>query len=294
MEVPRHSALLTAPIPSTAVPLASGPVFMGTFMPIPIFIIDAFSDRPFGGNPAAVCILRQTIDAGRMQRIAAEMNLSETAFLTPLQGDVWALRWFTPTVEVDLCGHATLAAAHVLWHEQRNGSEQLTFKTRSGDLKVNREDDLIRLNFPTDPVVETAITAELNAILGTTPIYAGNSREDLLLVAPNAATVREYTPDPQKIAGLPVRGMILTAQSDSSDYDFISRFFAPSYGIAEDPVTGSAHCSLAFYWSQILGKKQLTGYQASARGGRVDVELAEERVYISGRATTVLCGELHA
>lgn len=261
----------------------------------PLYIIDAFSDRPFGGNPAAVCLLEAYRDERWMQNVAAEMNLSETAFLRPVSAYLWALRWFTPTVEVDLCGHATLAAVHVLRSECGVTANDVTFRTRSGDLTAHCEGEAICLDFPKVSAEPAEPMPEFCEAIGVEVVAALRSRDDLILVLPDAETVERLAPDHGKIRHLAPRGVVVTARAEEgADWDFVSRFFAPQSGIPEDPVTGSAHCYLGPYWGEILNKTQLSGYQVSARGGAVGVKLAGDRVMLQGRATTVLKGELHA
>lgn len=259
-----------------------------------IFIIDAFADRPYTGNPAAVCLLDQAREDQWMQAVAAEMNLSETAFLVARADGVWDLRWFTPKTEVDLCGHATLASAHVLWHEYGIGHKILQFHTRSGWLTASCEGELISLDFPADPPEPISTFDVLIEALCSEPDSVCRGCEDLLVVLAHADVVRGLEPDLFRLETLDVRGVIVTAVSDRPEYDFISRFFAPRAGIPEDPVTGSAHCTLGPYWGDRLGKSKLLGYQASSRGGVVGVRLRDERVELQGRATTTLKGELHA
>lgn len=257
-------------------------------MPRPIFTVDAFAERPFAGNPAAVCLL----DAPWMQNVAAEMNLPETAFLWP-EGDAFRLRWFTPTTEVALCGHATLASAHILWETGRLAANLAArFHTRSGLLMAARRDDTIQLDFPANPLEPATPPEGLLAALGVTARYVGKCASDYFVEVHAARTLRSLKPDFARLKVFPVRGVIVTAKSDDKQFDFISRFFAPAAGLDEDPVTGSAHCALALYWSERLGKQEMVGYQASARGGVVRVRLAGERVVMSGRAMTVLRGEL--
>lgn len=259
-----------------------------------IYQVDAFADRPFTGNPAGVCIVGPDADPGWMQSVAAEMNVSETAFLVPLEdGGRYGLRWFTPTVEVDLCGHATLASAHLLWEEGEK-AEMLEFETRSGVLTaITAGDDLISLDFPADPVTESSTLAEVGPALGATPAGVYRGREDVLVEAADAEAVRRLAPDFRALAGIPARGVIVTASGDGHDgADFVSRCFYPAVGIDEDPVTGSAHCTLASFWCPRLGRSALVGWQASRRGGRVGVELADDRVLLTGRAVTVLRGDL--
>ena len=247
-----------------------------------IVVVDAFSDRPFAGNPAAVCRLNEAADEGWMKNLAREMNLSETAFLIP-EGDGYQIRWLTPAVEVDLCGHATLASAHVLFSE---GSRSVRFSSRSGPLTATRlPDGWIRLDFPATPPVGCEPPAGLLEALGCTPQWVGRSRFDYLVEVDSEATVRSLKPDHSRLAKLEVRGIMVTAHGQ--DYDFVSRFFAPGAGVDEDPVTGSAHCSLTPHWAGKLGKTRMLAYQASSRGGVVRVELAGERVYLEGQAVTV-------
>jgi predicted PhzF superfamily epimerase YddE/YHI9 len=254
--------------------------------------VDAFTDRPFSGNPAAVLILSAPADAEWMQLVAREMNLSETAFLSPRDDGSFGLRWFTPTVEVDLCGHATLASAHVLWETGRLHPEaEVRFDTQSGRLVARRAGSWIEMDFPATPDQPSAAPAGLSAALGAEPRYVGRSRFDTLVELGSEAEVRELRPDFGRLKQIP-RGVIVTARSSGGEFDFVSRFFAPAAGIDEDPVTGSAHCCLAPYWAKKLGKKELVGYQASARGGVVRVRDAGPRVILSGQAVSVLRAEL--
>lgn len=261
-------------------------------MGIPIVQVDAFTAEPFAGNPAAVCLLPAPRDDQWMQHVAREMNLSETAFLTR-QEDGFNLRWFTPAVEVDLCGHATLASAHVLWEEGYLQPDAVArFHTRSGLLTAERRGNLIELDFPATPEEPAATPAGLAEALGVTPQYVGKNRFDYLVQVASEEIVRGMQPDFTPLRKLPVRGIIVTSQASSPDYDFVSRFFAPAAGVDEDPVTGSAHCCLGPFWAQRLGKQELVGYQASARGGVVRVRLEGGRVRLGGQAVTVLRGEL--
>jgi predicted PhzF superfamily epimerase YddE/YHI9 len=254
--------------------------------------VDAFTDRPFTGNPAAVCLLPNPADPAWMQQVAREMNLAETAFLLR-QKDGFELRWFTPSTEVDLCGHATLASAHVLWEEQQlRGDELARFHTRSGVLTARREPSLIWLDFPATPSQPVPETPELSRGLGTDLRYVGRTAFDYLVELESETAVRELEPDLNALARLPVRGVIVTARSESGTHDFVSRFFAPGAGVPEDPVTGSAHCGLAPFWAERLNRTKLVGYQASARGGIVRVQLEGTRVRLGGQAITVLQGEL--
>jgi len=227
-----------------------------------------------------------------MQAVAAELKHSETAFLHP-GGEAWALRWFTPKVEVKLCGHATLASAHVLWETGRlEAARPALFDTASGRLSATRAGDQIEMDFPAKPVEPVEAPPDLANALGVTVREAGRSAFDHLLELACAREVRELAPDLARLALLPVRGIIVTSRSDQAEFDFISRFFAPAAGVPEDPVTGSAHCSLGPYWRDRLQKQDLVGWQASARGGRVTVRVRDDRVLLGGRAVTVLRGEL--
>lgn len=262
--------------------------------------VDAFTDRPFAGNPAAVCVLRGPADEGWMKDVAREMNLSETAFLHPEEG-AWRLRWFTPAAEVDLCGHATLASAHVLWEDGHlPAGARAEFRTRSGVLTAERRGEWIELDFPGTPPAPAPAPPGLLAALGIAHAsWVGRSRFDYVLELADAAAVRAVQPDFGALARVEARGVIVTAAGDPSAgdvaaADFVSRFFGPAVGVDEDPVTGSAHCSLAPYWGAKLGRERMVGQQVSQRGGRVRVMLAGERVLLGGQAVTVLRGELVA
>jgi predicted PhzF superfamily epimerase YddE/YHI9 len=257
-----------------------------------VFQVDAFTDRPFAGNPAAVCVLPEPADERWMQHLANEMNLSETAFLVERE-DGYHLRWFTPAVEVELCGHATLASAHILWEQGFLAPDRpARFYTRSGLLSAVRKDQWIELDFPAVPEKQTEIPEELLKAFGAPVRYAGKNRFDFLLEFDSAETVLNMSPDFTLLKQISGRGFMVTSRSDASQYDFISRFFAPAAGVNEDPVTGSAHCCLGPYWAKKLGKKELTGYQASARGGVVKVRVGSDRVYLGGQAVTVMRGTL--
>lgn len=264
-------------------------------MTIPIYQIDSFTDRAFAGNPAAVCVLADERSAQWMQALAGEMNLSETAFVRRVD-DGFELRWFTPAVEVDLCGHATLASAHALWsHDHVEVNRPIQFHTRSGVLTCVQRGDWIELDFPATPASECEPPAGLLDALQIQPTYIGRSKFDKLLVVESPEVVRKVRPDFLRLRQLlGVRGVILTGPSDGPEFDFISRYFAPGVGIDEDPVTGSAHCTLAPYWSDRLGKTSMVGYQASDRGGVVRVEVVGDRVLLIGQAVTVFRGELLA
>lgn len=258
----------------------------------PVIQVDAFTATPFKGNPAAVCVLPAPRDDHWMQQVALEMNLSETAFLVR-QDDGYNLRWFTPTTEVDLCGHATLASAHVLWEtEQLAPDQQARFHTRSGLLAADRDGDWITLDFPAKPAIEVPPPSGLLEALGVQARYVGKNAFDYMVVVDDEATVRELQPDLGRLRTVGARGIMVTSHTDSSDYDFVSRFFAPGSGVDEDPVTGSAHCCLGPYWQERLGRSDFLAYQASARGGVVRVQVQGERVKLGGQAVTVLRGEL--
>ena len=256
--------------------------------------IDAFTDEPFKGNPAAVCLLDREVSDGWMGAVAAEMNLSETAFLRR-DGDGFGLRWFTPTVEVALCGHATLASAHALWEEgDVTDGEPIRFATRSGVLTASSQDGQIQLDFPaTAPRPAEPPPGLLEALGVKAPGWVGRSRFDYLVEVGSEQAVRALRPDIQRLRAVQTRGVTVTAPgSQGSPFDFVSRFFAPTAGVDEDPVTGSAHCCLSPFWSQRLGRTDLIGFQASRRGGVVRTRLKGDRVVLGGRAVTVLRGEL--
>jgi PhzF family phenazine biosynthesis protein len=268
-------------------------------MSLDLFQVDAFTDRPFAGNPAAICLLDQPGDARWMQDVAREMNLSETAFLHPMgdDRDGFHLRWFTPAVEIELCGHATLASAHVLWETGRlDPASTARFHTLSGLLTADAQGDWIELDFPAKPVEEVSPPEGLIQALGgepREPRFIGKSRFDYLVELPSEEAVRSTVPDHSRLRTLPVRGVIVTARGDAGGpYDFVSRFFAPGSGVDEDPVTGSAHCTLGPYWAGKLGKQDFLAYQASARGGVVRVRVTGDRVKLGGQAVTVLRGRL--
>lgn len=263
-------------------------------MSLEIIQVDAFTEKPFTGNPAAVCILPFARKAEWMQQVAGEMNLSETAFLQR-RDDGFTLRWFTPTQEVDLCGHATLASAHVLWTEgQLAPDERATFHTKSGELVAWREDGWITMDFPAEPPAPAEAPPELVEALGVAPVYVGRNRMDYLVVLEDERVVRTLRPDLVRLAEIDTRGVIVTA-AGSDGYDFVSRFFAPRYGVPEDPVTGSAHCCLGPFWAERLGQTPLVGRQVSARAGTVVVKTSGaegKRVHLAGQAVTVLRAEL--
>ncbi len=259
------------------------------------FVVDAFTDRPFAGNPAAVVPLKQWRDDNWLQNVAMEMNLSETAFFVPSEVG-FELRWFTPKVEVDLCGHATLATAKIISHLGLiEAGEQIKFASRSGPLVArlckNRLDQ-IELDFPISPEQPAIAPPGLAEALGVAPVYVGRSKFDYLVEVESETIVRGLKPDFKSLATVNCRGVIVTARSDDPKFDFVSRFFAPGAGRDEDPVTGSAHCCLADFWHKRLQKTKFVAYQASARGGVIHAEVAGDRVLLSGQAAIVAQGEL--
>jgi predicted PhzF superfamily epimerase YddE/YHI9 len=261
-------------------------------MGLTIVQVDAFANRPFGGNPAAVCVLPEPRDDGWMQDVAREMNLAETAFLHP-DNEGYRLRWFTPAVEVDLCGHATLASAHVLWEDGvLPRDRQARFHTKSGLLTADRRGDWIELDFPATPPAPAPAPPGLAAALRVGTRWVGRSKFDYLVEVDSEDVVRGLKPDLSALARVEARGVIVTSRATTAGYDFVSRFFAPRAGVPEDPVTGSAHCALAPFWSERLGRAEMTAFQASARGGVVRVRVAGDRVVLGGQAVTVLRGEL--
>ncbi len=257
-----------------------------------IYIVDAFTAVPFAGNPAGVCILEEKVDDGLLQVIGMEMNLSETAFLLK-QGNEYNLRWFTPTTEVELCGHATLASAHILWETGALGpGEPAIFNTLSGEIRATMKGDWIELNFPIEKEEKTEAHPLLSESLKIKPVYVGKNRFDYLIEVDSETTLRGIEPDFFLLSKVPSRGVIVTSTASSKSFDFVSRFFGPNVGINEDPVTGSAHCCLGPYWSSRLGKDSLVAYQASRRGGVVKTRTQGNRVILSGQAVTVLLGEM--
>jgi PhzF family phenazine biosynthesis protein len=261
-------------------------------MSLPIFQVDAFTDRLFTGNPAAVVLLEGQRESAWMQTVAAEMNLSETAFVHPLQGG-FHLQWFTPATEVELCGHATLSAAHILWQTGLvKESDRIRFSTLSGWLGAEKKGPIIELDFPFAPVTEADASEEIIRAVGAVPDRVSLSRENWIFEYSDESIVKGIKPDFAALKERKGSGLAVTAISDRPGIDFVSRYFTPWHGINEDPVTGSAHCYLGTYWGKKLGKSQLTGYQASARGGIVSVRLSAERVYIGGKALTVFSGKL--
>lgn len=261
----------------------------------PIYVVDAFASDPFRGNPAAVCLCEKPEDERWMQQVAAEMNLSETAFLVPID-DGHDLRWFTPETEVDLCGHATLASAFVLWQTGRlQPQDTARFVTKSGVLTVAYDavDGWMTMDFPEEPAQPVNAPEALIQGLGLIPRYTGKNRMDYVVEVDSEQTVRSLKPDQQQLMAVGGRGVIVTAKAAAgSPYDFVSRAFYPNAGILEDPVTGSAHCALAPYWARRLRKQELTGYQASKRGGIVKVAVNGSRVLLTGQAKLILQGTL--
>jgi PhzF family phenazine biosynthesis protein len=259
---------------------------------IPYYLVDAFTDRPFAGNPAVVCPLQRWREERWLQDVAAEMNQSETAFVVK-NATGFDIRWFTPKVEVALCGHATLAAAHTLWQQGlANPAQEIHFSTQSGILKAARRGDEIELDFPLAPEQAAEPPADLLPALGVTAKYVGRNKFDYLVEIESEAALRQMSPDFNRLKNVAVRGTIVTARSSDPRFDFVSRFFAPAVGISEDPVTGSAHCCLGDFWHKRIGKSDLRAYQASARGGTVRVRVEGERVFLGGKAITVASGEL--
>ena len=262
-------------------------------MKTPIFQVDAFTHQPFRGNPAAVCILDSPRPDAWMLAVAQEMNLSETAFLLPEEG-MYRLRWFTPAVEEKLCGHATLASAHVLWESGKlKPDETARFNTLSGVLTASKYGSLIELNFPATPPEPVETPPLLLDALKVSPLYVGKSPFDYLVEVADDETVRNLQPNMTLMREMDIRGIIITSRSKDPKYDFISRFFAPHDGIDEDPVTGSAHCCLGPYWREKLGKTSFNAYQASRRGGMIAVRLEGNRTILGGEAVTVMGGELY-
>jgi PhzF family phenazine biosynthesis protein len=257
-----------------------------------IYQVDSFTSKAFKGNPAAVCILKDAAEKVWMQNVAMEMNLSETAFLYPYK-DGFNLRWFTPAVEVDLCGHATLACSYVLWETGvLNPTQQARFYTKSGLLTASKKGQMIEMDFPATPAKDIANVPGLAETLGTKVDYVGKNDYDYVALVDSEETLKNLSPDFGRLEKITERGVIVTSLSDSKGYDFVSRFFAPAAGINEDPVTGSAFCTLGPFWEKRLGKKKFIAYQASKRGGTVFVHVKDNRVVLGGRAVTVLKGEL--
>ncbi len=258
-----------------------------------IVTVDAFTAKPFAGNPAAVCLMEKAADEQWMQNVAMEMNLSETAFLYPIGDSKYHLRWFTPKDEVALCGHATLASAHVLYTDGHLAKDVIArFETLSGELTAQMSKGMIELNFPEQKATECEPPKGLIEAIGAPVRFVGKSKSDYLVELLDESSVRNLNPDIATLKNLQVRGVIVTAQSDNNPYDFVSRFFAPGVGVDEDPVTGSAHCTLAPFWKERLNKEEFLAYQASGRGGEVSIKIENDRVKLSGHAITMLRGTL--
>jgi predicted PhzF superfamily epimerase YddE/YHI9 len=262
-------------------------------------VVDVFTAEPFAGNPAAVVLLHDEAHERWMQQVAAEFGLSETAYAVPRPDGTWDLRWFTPAVEVDFCGHATVATAHVLWERSLLAPDQdAVFHTRAGRLGVGRDGDDLVLDGPARPAVEIAVPDGLEAIVGPEPLFVGSTAPDdplvgsLFVVLADQGAVVELDPDPDAIAALPCGGLIVTAEADGHAYDSVSRYFTPRFGIDEDPVTGSAHCTIGHYWTERLGRNGIRARQASARGGELNVTIEGDRAKVAGRAVTVATGDL--
>jgi PhzF family phenazine biosynthesis protein len=258
-----------------------------------LFCVDAFTDKPFSGNPAAVCIVVAPMDDGTKQCLAAEMNLSETAFPEKIADGRYSLRWFTPETEIDLCGHATLATAHILWEMKETESEEIVFETRSGELKAAKIKDGIRLDFPLIQPIATNTPEGLMEALGLNhcvEIFYGG--EDYVVVVDGETTVKELAPDFAALSKIDCRGVVVTAPAHDDETDFVSRCFFPRLGINEDPVTGSSHCTLGPHWASKFGKTTLRARQISKRGGSLVVEVGDDRVGLTGSAITVWEGAL--
>lgn len=261
-------------------------------MGLKIYQVDAFTDAKFKGNPACVCILSKPADEQWMQNVAMEMNLSETAFLHK-QLNAYNLRWFTPALEVDLCGHATLASSHVLWEIGKvKPNEMIRFSTKSGQLTAQKKKDIIEMDFPATPVSDSDSEPDVVKALHVIPRYFGKTRFDCFIELETEKEVRALNPDFKTLKELGVRGVIVTARATTKGFDFVSRFFAPGSGINEDPVTGSAHCALGPYWQNKFKKNEFIAYQASKRGGIIHVRVGDKRVFIGGKAVTMMTGEL--
>lgn len=261
-----------------------------------LYQVDAFTEEIFGGNPAAVCIVEEALPETLMQKIASEVNLSDTAFLRPM-GQAYEIRWFTPVSEVDLCGHASLASAHVLWaYDYVDKDRTIEFVSKSGPLKAKLVSGQVQLDFPQTPVTmihDQGLVDQMAAIFKTQVIALGRSRFDYLIEVESESALRALAPDQTLMETVTTRGFILTSRSDQEGVDFVSRFFGPAIGIYEDPVTGSAHAALGPYWSEILGKKDMNALQLSKRRGHLRVGLSDDRVLIAGHAVTVYESEWH-
>ncbi|RIW15748.1 PhzF family phenazine biosynthesis protein [Algoriphagus lacus] len=262
-------------------------------MNLPIAVVDAFTDKPFSGNPAGVCLLEKTLSAEQMQAIAMEMNLSETAFVErTAEHGVFSLRWFTPTLEIDLCGHATLASSFwMLQSGWAHEGETIRFQTRSGELRVKSEGGWLIMDFPLIPTFTDTHPRFSLELFGNPIVHAAQLRKNWIFELESEKAVRELIPDFGEIAENSEEGFIVTAKGDGQ-YDIVSRFFGPNVGVPEDPVTGFAHCALMDYWNQKTGKTQLKAYQASKRGGELFLEKHDDRVMIKGKAVRVLVGTL--
>lgn len=258
----------------------------------PYYLVDAFTDHPFGGNPAAVCLLPAWRETAWLQAVSAEMNKPETSFLVQSAPNVFDLRWFTPTVEIDLCGHATLAAAHALADLDPKYACELRFQTKSGVLITRPVGSQFELDFPATPGKPTATPEHLIESLNVTPRTVLRSPFDFLVEVDSESVVRSLNPDLTRLAKIPCRGVIVTAPADSGEFDFVSRFFAPASGTNEDPATGSAHCCLAPFWAPRLQKTEFRAYQASPRGGVLGVRLAGDRVFLTGSSVIIAKGSL--
>jgi len=261
-------------------------------MTLPLFHVDAFTDRPLSGNPAAVSLLPSWKEDRWLQAVGRDMNLSETAFLVQ-NADGFDLRWFTPKAEVDLCGHATLASAHVLWQQGFvKSAEQIRFSTRSSILKAVRMGDAIELDFPLEPDEPADPPANLFPALGVLARYVGKNRFDYVVMVESEQVLRQVAPDFKLLGMIPCRGVIVTSRSADPQFDFASRPFCPRLDVDEDPVCGSAHCCLGAFWQKRLGKSEFVAYQASARGGVVSVRVEKDRAFLGGKAVIVVKGEL--
>ena len=267
-------------------------------MSFDLHLVDAFAAGPFSGNPAAVVFLDEPRPDDWCQDVAAEMNQSETAFVEPRESGSFPLRWFTPVAEVDLCGHATLASAHALWSSGRLAErEPARFQTRSGPLHATRAGNWIELDFPADPPtpnLDPQAAEQMEAVLGARCAVVATGREDCLVEMESEQAVRSVSPDLRAMAETPFRGIIVTAAASHDGQDFVSRFFAPRLGVDEDPVTGSAHCTLGPYWAKKLGREELVGCQVSKRGGIVRVKIREDRVILGGQVAPIMQGKLEA
>ncbi|TDL84755.1 PhzF family phenazine biosynthesis protein [Vibrio vulnificus] len=256
-------------------------------------IINTFTDQPFKGNPAAVCLLTGEMDSEWMQRMAKEINMPVTAFIHFHKAE-WQLRWFTPSIEIPICGHGTLASSFFLWGKGYVSRDRpIVYQTKSGLLTARFVDGMVQLEFPSLIEQETAAPELLIKALGVVPVYVGQNKWDYLVEVQSEEIVRNIKPDIDSIAQLPIRGIIVTSRSDSSEYDFVSRFFSPAQGLDEDHVTGSAHCCLGPYWKRKLDKSIFIAYQASERGGLLKVEVTEDTVKLSGHAVTIFEGNVN-